>query len=413
MATIAQITVTESDAKDGERTAPPLHFQLNTNPDPVRVSPSSGDPERADFVIVGSRRSLGSIDCRKIVLNVPTGPNSPDLTSDLTSGTPQISLPGWTATTSTTAKTITFTPASGHATIGRDQGVTLQLMGLRINTVVGSSPLRIDIEWAESGDDYWTTDSTTIDIGKFPADFYLRNFIAEDLIIDNGGSVKLNWEAGGASSLRLLYEAADVNVLRLSTFTVHDVRHSTVFYLRATVQVGTTTVERILSTTVTVRVPDLEVQNLKVRGTASFDAGASFAADTVFAGNATFRVGAEFEGSVHGQGATFTGTVQATQVRGALSANADSYLFQLKNTITAGSYQRALPSAGYLVLNNRGTGGTASLELKRYGTVMARATVGPGQSATFLANAETEFQLTSAGSPNHVLEWWSIGGIGL
>jgi hypothetical protein len=30
-----------------------------------------------------------------------------------------------------------------------------------------------------------------------------------------------------------------------------------VFYLRATVQVGTNTVERTLSTTVTVRVPDL------------------------------------------------------------------------------------------------------------------------------------------------------------
>ncbi len=413
MATIAQITVTESEAKAGERSVQPLHFQLNTNPDPVRVSPSSGDPERADLVIVGSRRSLGAIDCRKIVLNVPTGPNSPDLTSDLNSGTPQISLPGWSATISTTAKTVTFTPASGHATIGRDEGVTVQLMGLRINSQVGSSPLRIDVEWAESGDDYWATDSTTIDIGKFPADFYLRNFIAEDLIIDNGGSVKLNWEAGGASSLRLLYEAADVNVLGLSTFTVHDVRRSTVFYLRATVQAGTGTVERILSTTVTVRVPDLEVQNLTVRGSAVFDAGASFAADTAFAGNATFAAGAQFGGSVTGASATFSGTVQADRVRGVLSANADSYLFQRKNTITAGSYQRALPSDGYLVLNHRGTGGSATLELTRYGTVLARATVGVGQSATFLVNKETEFQLTSSGSPNHVLEWWSIGGIGL
>ncbi|MFI9161930.1 hypothetical protein [Kitasatospora aureofaciens] len=266
MATVPQITATESDAKNGALAGQALHFELNTNPDPVRVSPSTGDPARADLVLVGSRRSTLPIDCRKIVLNVPTGPNSPDLTSDLNSATPQISLPGWTATTNTTAKTITFTPASGHATIGRDEGVTVQLMGLRINAVVGSSPLRIDVEWAESGDDYWSTDSTTIDIGKFPPDFVLRNFISEDLVIENGGSVKLNWESSGASSLRLLYDAADVNVLNLSTYTINNVRHTTVFYLRATVQVGGNTVERILSTTVTVRIPDLEVANLLVNG---------------------------------------------------------------------------------------------------------------------------------------------------
>ncbi|MEU4300883.1 hypothetical protein [Kitasatospora aureofaciens] len=267
MATIPQITATEEpDGLSGEKAAPPLYFELSTNPDPVRVSPSSGDPERADFVLVGSRRSTLAIDCRKVIVNVSTGNNSPDLTPDLNSVNAQISLAGWTATTNTTAKTITFTPTSGHATIGPAQGITIQLMGMRINTVVGSSPLRIDVEWAESGDDYWTTDSTVIDVGKFPPDFVLRNFIPEQLVIDNGGSVKLNWEAGGASSLKLLYDVAEVNVLGRSTYTVNNVRSTTVFYLRATVQVGTGTVERILSTTVTVRVPDLEVRNLKVTG---------------------------------------------------------------------------------------------------------------------------------------------------
>ncbi|MCX4751253.1 hypothetical protein OG455_38110 [Kitasatospora sp. NBC_01287] len=268
MATIPQITTTTGpEDKNGTEAAPPLHFELNTNPDPVRVSPATGDPSRVDFVLVGSRRSLLAVDCRKIVLNVPTGPNSPDLTSDLNSATPQISLPGWTAITNTSTKTVTFTPASGHATIGRDEGVTLQLMGLRINTVVGSSPLRIDVEWSDSGEDYWSTDSLTIDVGKFPADFVLRNFIPERLVVDNGGSVKLNWESSGASSLKLLYDVAEVNVLNQSTYTVNDVRHSTVFYLRATVQAGTGTVERILSTQVTVPVPDLEVARLVVNGT--------------------------------------------------------------------------------------------------------------------------------------------------
>ncbi|MFJ7275532.1 hypothetical protein, partial [Kitasatospora sp. NPDC098663] len=265
MATIQQITATENLSGQDPADPTAFAFELSTDPDPLRVSPASGDPERADLVIVGSRRGA-SVDCRKITVHVPTGNKSPDLTPDLNSVTPKISLDGWTPSTDPTAKTITFTPAGDRATIGPDQGITIQLMGMRINTEVGSSPLQIDVEWAQSGSEGWKTDPTVIDVGKFPADFVLRNFIPEELVIDNGGSVKLNWEAGGVSSLKLLYDVAEVNVLDRSTFTVPNVRSTTVFYLRATVQNGTGTAERILSATVTVRVPDLEVRNLTVTG---------------------------------------------------------------------------------------------------------------------------------------------------
>jgi hypothetical protein len=148
----------------------------------------------------------------------------------------------------------------------KDRGITVQLMGVRINAQVGSAPVLLAVEWSEVGEDHWQTGTTVFDVGKFPADFYLRNLIAKPLIIDNGGAVDLTWEVGGASSLRLLYDTADINVLGQTTYPVNSVRHTTVFYLRATVQVGTNTAERILSTNVTIRVPDLEVQNLTVRG---------------------------------------------------------------------------------------------------------------------------------------------------
>jgi hypothetical protein len=268
MTTIPQYTATAVTTIDGSVTnSPPLHFDLNTDPDPVRVSPSSGTPQRADFVLVGSRRSATPIECRKITVTVPTGNNSPDLTPDLTSAAADCSLPGWTPVTNNAAKTITFTPASGHSEIGRDQGVTVQLMGMRINTEIGSAPLRIDVEWREAGyDDPWETGTTVFDIGKFPPSFHLANFAAEQLIIENSGSVKLNWEASGVSSLRLLYDAADINVMNLSTYPVNNITRTTVFYLRATVQVGTNTVERTLSTTVTVLIPDLDVGRLTVHG---------------------------------------------------------------------------------------------------------------------------------------------------
>jgi hypothetical protein len=267
MTTVPQYTATTTTAGGTVTNSSPLHFDLNTTPNPVRVSPSSGDPQRADFVLVGSRRRATAIECRKITVTIPTGANSPDLTPDLLSAAPDCNLPGWTPTPDTATKTITFAPTSGHAEIGRDQGVTVQLMGMRINTEVGSAPLRIDVEWREAGyDELWETDTTIFDIGKFPPSFHLANFTAEELIIDNGGSVKLNWEASGVSSLRLLYDAADINVMNMTTYTINDISHTTVFYLRATVQVSANTVERTLSTTVTVRVPDLEVGNLRVLG---------------------------------------------------------------------------------------------------------------------------------------------------
>ncbi len=260
MSTVFQTTATAAAA---------LEFSLNTNPDPIRVSPTTGDVERADLVIVASRRESKAIECNKITVTIPTGPNSPDLALDLTGIDPQISLKDWTATTDATAKTITFAPTSGHATISRDEGVTIQLMGLRINRQVGSAPLLIRVYSREAGNNgAFQPDLTTLEIGKFPANFYLRNLKADPLIIDNGDKVDLTWEAGGVSSLRLLYDTADINVLGQSKYSLSEgkVTNTTVFYLRATVQIGNNTVERILSTTVAVRIPDLEVGNLFIRG---------------------------------------------------------------------------------------------------------------------------------------------------
>lgn len=268
MSTVFQTAATGS--KDAGTTATALQFSLNTNPDPIRVSPSTGDVERADLVIVASRRESGAIECNKIIVVIPTGTNSPELALDLQGIDAQTSLKDWTATTNPTAKTITFAPTSGHATISRDEGITIQLMGVRINRQVGTAPLITQVYSRPAGtSESFQPDITTLEIGKFPADFYLRNLIAKPLIIDNGDTVTLTWEAGGVSSLRLLYDTTDINVLGESTYPVSNVSHTTVFYLRATVQVGNGTAERILSTTATVRVPDLDVGNLFIRGNLS------------------------------------------------------------------------------------------------------------------------------------------------
>jgi hypothetical protein len=268
MTIVSQYAATATITGQQVTSTAPLFFELNTQPNPIRVSPSTGDPERADLILVGSRRSTLPIECRAITITIPTGTNSADLTPDLNSISAQISLPDWTPRTDANAKTITFTPASGHTLIERDQGITIQLMGTRINTEVGSAPLHVTLSWREhfpdNDNDPWSDGVTTFDVGKFPPGFRMDNFKADRLIVDNSDTITLTWEASGASSLKLLYDAAEINVLNHTTHTVPNLTHTTVFYLRGTVQAGNNTVERTLTCTVTVQIPDLTVSRLTV-----------------------------------------------------------------------------------------------------------------------------------------------------
>ncbi len=247
-----------------------LYFALTTSPETVHVSPSVADPKLADFIFVGTRRGY-PIHCDKITLTVRTGTDSHQLALDLDGIDPLNSL-DWTP--EVRGQTIIFTPATAdYAEIAADKGVTIQLMKVKINAEIGSSALDVEVRFrdADSTDpNAWVTDKTTFDIGKFPPDFYVSNFIPDKLSIDSGEGITLSWDVGGATSLRLLYEAAEVNVLSYVKWPPGDekitLRNTTVFYLRAGIQAGTSFIERILSATVSVIRPDLELGSLIVHG---------------------------------------------------------------------------------------------------------------------------------------------------
>jgi hypothetical protein len=247
-----------------------LHFALTTSPDTVRVSPNTTNPELADFILVGTRRGY-PIQIDKITVTIRTGTGSHQLALDLNGVDPSSSL-DWTPEIGT--QTITFTPATQeYAEIAPDKGVTIQLMRVRINAEIGSSALDVTVRFREADSpdpDSWFTDTTTFDVGKFPPDFYVRNFIPDKLSIESGEGVTLSWEVGGATRVHLLYEAAEVNVLNYVKWPPGEekitLRNTTVFYLRAGIQAGTSLVERILSATVTVIRPDLEIGSLIVHG---------------------------------------------------------------------------------------------------------------------------------------------------
>ncbi|MFI5520549.1 hypothetical protein [Streptomyces platensis] len=258
-----------TDAADRE---PLLSYVLTTDPDPLTASeenPSTPE-ERGELIIVGSRRHRDPADVERIRVKVPAGTLSPDLATNLSSATARISLDGWTGTLNESSDEFVFTPAGSYETIGPDTGFTIQLSQIPISRKVGTAPVTVT-EYSRTSGNAFPARSTTFDVGKFPADFYLRDFIADALVIDNGGETTLTWKRSTNATYELLYGDTSLNVTNETTRTITNVTSDTTFYLRGTTSSDPTNpVTRILTTHVTVRKPDLDVGNLTVNGQTLF-----------------------------------------------------------------------------------------------------------------------------------------------
>ncbi|MEV0277503.1 hypothetical protein AB0I22_14120 [Streptomyces sp. NPDC050610] len=247
---------------------PLVSYTIQTTPDPLKASPENPDaPEEiGELLIVASRRDRTPADVKWIKVQVLAGAMSPDLATDLAKITAKISLSGWTVALNSSTKEFVFTPTAEFATIGPDTGFTIQLAQIPINRKVGTSPIKVT-ENSRAGSAAFLSRDTAFDVGKFPADFYLRNFICEPLVIDNGGEVKLTWERSANAAYELLYGDVHIpDVTNDTTRPITNIKSDTTFYLRGTAGDPSNPVIRILSTQVTVRRPDLDTGNLTVNG---------------------------------------------------------------------------------------------------------------------------------------------------
>ena len=235
----------------------PLAFDLLVNPDPLRISPSSGTPVTGDLIVVASLAAETPVECQSFTVTVRVGPGEQDLCSSMSGVTARISLEGWQATVNAAAGSVTFAPRPGtpaQLTFDADTGLTFQLMGLPVNQRVGLSPVDISASWRPLTIPGWQQQNTRLEVGKFPLGFHLRSFTAEPLSVPRGGSVTLRWDASAATYLALHYDGRIHPVTGKSSVTVHDMAQTTSFHLRAVAQDGAGSVERTLS--LMVHVPD-------------------------------------------------------------------------------------------------------------------------------------------------------------
>ncbi|MFH9355187.1 hypothetical protein [Kitasatospora sp. NPDC017646] len=247
-----------------------LAYEMNTNPDPVRVSPATGALEKADIVVVGSHLGFNPIEIRRVTVGFPVGDLSHALTEHLKEIEATLNHAGtsWTASHNEAEQEIVFNAPGGATVVDPGQGVTIQLRNIPVNRQLGTVPLTVTASWRRAGTSAsYKDDVDLLPVGKFPPDFRLDKLRAEPIALEHSGSTTLTWEASTGATYKLLYGTAEIDVTNVRTHTVNNLKQTTPFYLRGIAQSGNTTVERTLTTLVTVNVPDLEVTNLFVRGT--------------------------------------------------------------------------------------------------------------------------------------------------
>ena len=250
---------------------PLLSYQHTTTPSPLKASPENPQaPEETGEIVISVARQSGTpADVEWIKVKVPAGTMAPDLAADLAKISPRITLDGWTVRLDPAVKEFVCEPTGSHAPIGPDTGFTIQLSDIPINRKVGTAPITIT-ERSRTGTAAFENRPTVINLGKFPADFYLRNFLCEPSIINNGGDVKLTWERSANATYELLYGDVNRDVTNRTSLDIEGIKSDTTFYIRATAGDPTNPVVRILSAQVSVLKPDLEVGNITVTGNLGF-----------------------------------------------------------------------------------------------------------------------------------------------
>uniref|UniRef100_A0AAU2VA60 Uncharacterized protein n=1 Tax=Streptomyces sp. NBC_00003 TaxID=2903608 RepID=A0AAU2VA60_9ACTN len=232
-------------------------FQLRTAPDPVRVSPGTGDAEYARITVVGTVTGADKITLNEVTVKVLTGADSPHFASSLSGVEASVDRSGWKFT-GMQQSTFSFMPDSGGEMVEPGTSLTVALDRIPVNKAIGSSQVTVTAYWNnESG-----TGRTIFEVGKFPAGFSLRDFTASRAVVNSGEDVELRWQASAGATLHLLHEDVQHEVTGRSEFTVSNMRRTTVFYLRGSHGAA----ETILGTIVGVADPDFEVNNLVVTG---------------------------------------------------------------------------------------------------------------------------------------------------
>jgi hypothetical protein len=252
--------------EDGSTTY--LTYAMTTNPDPLEVSAGPKAPSNATLTFAASvPRSAGECTVGQIIIQIPVGDISDS--TNLTNVAPPLSAASisssdgavWTPSQGVSAGAFVFTPPNGSALMST-QGLTIQLAGIQISPVVGTSQIKI-LEWASPStyppppDRGAPSGTATISASKFPVGFYAFDFTPTEPQVNIGDQATLTWVASANADTSITY--SDQKPIRVSggQWTSPPLYTTTVFILTASATVAGQTVQLTLNATVVVATPSV------------------------------------------------------------------------------------------------------------------------------------------------------------
>ncbi|MGK4584981.1 hypothetical protein [Kitasatospora sp. HPMI-4] len=324
--------------------ASPLHLDHSTEPPTFLVSTASKTKNGTVTLTFSKPEGARDVSCRSITVKLPVGPAATDLTTNPNPITANYSGYGtWRITPTADARTATFvcTPQmpGNKVVFTAGRHFTLVLSSIPVARTPGVAALAItaSIETAVDTESWDEKPVTSPDIAKDREDlavpFFFRAFSCKAPRVPNGGTTELHWE-GSEAGVEYWLAWDDRPPVRVSgqSHRTHALTDTTTFVLDARTTENGKSVSHFLSTTVTVKDPDIVAKTVTASDrlsvtdtfTATHKNGATVvkkveAGTTVFAGEVTMNAKLTVNADIQANGdVTVKDTLTAT---GHLQAN--------------------------------------------------------------------------------------------
>lgn len=218
-----------------------LTYAVQSNPNPLQVSPQTGSPSLATLTIIVSNDTHKLIKCQSISFGFLEGTDAKDFFSDAT-GIGTTAPTGWSL--KQTGSLFTATPDISPAPIGKD-GLVFMLSNINVNQQPGTTDMIVtEVTVSNTG-------TLAYPLAKFPQKFKISQLTAYPPMINAGESTTLSWSGTSGATYALQYLNKDGNTVTIThvkgdptqplpstgNYTVDDVEQSTTFYLLVTLTV--------------------------------------------------------------------------------------------------------------------------------------------------------------------------------
>jgi hypothetical protein len=302
-----------------------LDYALNTEPDPLQASPTTGNTVYGSLTFVVSNGGGETVEVTQIQFVLDIGTLAQDLTNDANAVLATANPSSDWSFSMTSSGVFTAVPATGDSVTVTTNGIVFQLFNIPVNQQVGTTTVVVKETASSSGSSPETSEvrSATFDVAKFPYGFYFDNLSPSAPQVQDGSTVTLTWEGSDQATYTMFWDDQSADVTDVRRWTSPPLTHTTSFQLQATAISNGETVNVDQTTTVTVADPEIDATSLQVSGLSTLQ-GATTVGTSGANADLTVNGGMSVSGAADLASASVSGSLSApgTVTVGSLGVNA-------------------------------------------------------------------------------------------